>query len=67
MGLLLFDGNTALADVDLDARRLLPLLVELIAQDDGRDSERADDEVKNVAIYRSGDLLEVAIDAEAVS
>src|SRR4249920_2695552 len=48
---LLLDGNTALADIDLDAGGLLPCLVELIAQDGGGDGEYADDEVENVAIH----------------
>jgi hypothetical protein len=51
--LLLFDGNTAFADVYLDASGLLPLLVELIAEDYGGNGERADDKVENVAIHRS--------------
>jgi hypothetical protein len=50
--LLLLDGNTALANVDLDASGLLPLLLELIAQDHGGDGERADDEVENIACHR---------------
>ena len=49
--LLLFDGNAALADVDLDAGRLVPFLVEQIAEDHSGDSERADDEVENVTIH----------------
>lgn len=39
----LLNRNTAFADVDLDARGLLPLLTELIARDD---DERADHEVR---------------------
>jgi hypothetical protein len=49
--LLLLDGNTAIADADLDTRGFLPLLVELITEDRGRDGEHADNEVKNVAIH----------------
>jgi hypothetical protein len=49
--LLLFDGNAALADVDLDAGRLVPFLIEQIAEDHSGDSERADDEVENVSIH----------------
>ena len=55
-GLLLFDGNTAFVDVDVDTGGLLPLLVELIAEDRDGDNERTDDEVENVAIHRAGDL-----------
>jgi hypothetical protein len=36
-GLLLLDGNTAFVDIDLDASGLLPLLVELMAEDHGGD------------------------------
>jgi hypothetical protein len=46
-----------LADVDLDASGLLPLLVKLIAQYPGDDGECADYEVKNVAIHCSGFLF----------
>jgi hypothetical protein len=49
-GLLLLNGNTALADIDFDAGGLLPLL-ELIAEDRGGDGEYADDQVENVAIH----------------
>jgi len=61
--LLLFDGNTAFADVDVDTGGLLPLLVELIAEDRDGDDERADDEVKNAAIHRAGDLFCFARDS----
>ena len=54
---LLLDGHAVLADVDLDASGLLPLLVEVITQDRGGDGERADDEVENVAINRPGVLF----------
>jgi hypothetical protein len=47
-GLLLLDGNAALADTDLDAA-LLPLLVELITEDCRGDRERANDEEQNIA------------------
>jgi hypothetical protein len=50
-GLLLLDGNAALIDLDLDALGLLPLLVELKADDRGNDYERGDDEVESVAIH----------------
>jgi hypothetical protein len=38
--LFLFDGNAALADIDLDAGRLLPFLVELIAEAPGCNTAR---------------------------
>jgi hypothetical protein len=55
--LLLLDGNTAFADIDLDPSGLLPLLVELIAEDHGGDGERTDDEVENVTTYGPGVLF----------
>lgn len=51
VALFLLDGDAAFADVDLDAGGLLPLLIELIAEDYGGDGEYADDEVKNVTIH----------------
>jgi len=39
-----------LADIDLDAGRLLTILIELIAEDHGNDSEHANDEIESVAI-----------------
>ena len=51
--LLRFDGNTPLADVDLDAGGLLPLLVELIAEDQSDHGQHADDEVESIAIHNS--------------
>lgn len=49
--LLLFNRNTAFADADLNATGLLPLLVELIAEDRCCNDKRADDEVENVSIH----------------
>jgi hypothetical protein len=57
MKLLLLDGNAAFADVDLDASGLLPLLVELIAQDHDGNDERADNKVENSAIHRPAALF----------
>jgi hypothetical protein len=37
--------------------RLAPLLIELIARDRSGDGERADDEVVDVPIHRSGHLF----------
>ena len=44
------DGNSAFANVDLDVRGLLPLLVEPIAKTHGGDGEHPDDKVETVAI-----------------
>ena len=52
--LLLLDRNSAFADVDLDAIGFLALLVELIANNSNNDSQRTDDDVKNIAIHVSG-------------
>jgi hypothetical protein len=49
--LLLLDRYSAFADVDLDVRGLLPLLVKLVAEDHGGDGEHPDDEVENIAIH----------------
>jgi hypothetical protein len=49
--LLLLDGDSAFADIDLDASGLLPLLVELIAKNHGGDGEHADDEIENIAVH----------------
>ena len=49
--LLLLDGNTAIADADRDAGGLLPLLLELIAEQHGDDGKRADREVSDVTIH----------------
>src|SRR5450631_3776787 len=49
--LLLLYGDAALADVDLDAGRLVSLLVELITEDRGGRDERADDEVECVSVH----------------
>ena len=49
--LFLLNRNTAFADVDFDAGGLLPLLIELIADDHRDDDERADHEVESVTIY----------------
>ena len=63
MKLLRLDGNAAFADVDLDASGLLPLLVELIAQDHDGNDERADNKVENVVIHRSAAFFCFALDA----
>jgi hypothetical protein len=55
--LLGLDGNTALADVDVDTRRLLLLLVKLIADDQDGYDEYADDEVEEVTIHRRDGLF----------
>jgi hypothetical protein len=57
MKLLLLDGNAAFADVDLDAGGLLPILVELIAQDHDGNGERADNKVENSATHRPAALF----------
>jgi hypothetical protein len=49
--ILLLDGNAAFADVELDAGGLLPLLVELIAQDHDGNGELADNKLENSAIH----------------
>jgi len=49
--LLLLDGYSAFANVDLDTGGLLPLLVELITDHRGDDGKNADDEVENVTIH----------------
>ena len=49
--LLLLDRNATLTDTYLDASGLLPLLVELIANDHGNDDEHADNEVENVTLH----------------
>ena len=49
--ILLLDGNAAFADVELDASGLLPLLVELIAQDHDGNGELADNKLENGAIH----------------
>jgi hypothetical protein len=49
--LLGLDGNAALSNVYLNATRLLALLIKIIAQGQGGDNERADDEVEKVAIH----------------
>jgi hypothetical protein len=49
--LLRLDGNAALADIDIDAGCPLPFLVELMAEHQGDDDERGDDEVENVTIH----------------
>ena len=48
---LLLDGNAAFADVELDGGGLLPLLVELIAQDHDGNGELADNKLENSAIH----------------
>jgi hypothetical protein len=49
-GSFLLNRNAALTDIDFDARALLPFLVELIAEDRADDGQRADEDIKNVAI-----------------
>ena len=49
--LVLLDGQAMLADVDLDAVRLLPLGVEFISQDPAGDDEDRDDRVEGVAAH----------------
>jgi hypothetical protein len=55
-GLLLFDRDAALADLDLDVAGTLPILVDLIAESHGNDGERANAELQEVADH-SGVLL----------
>ena len=50
--LFFLDGNAVVIDVDFDATRVLPVLIELIAQYQGGDADRAGDEVENVAFHR---------------
>ena len=51
--LLTLDGDAAAADLDLNAGGLLPLLIELVAQNDGDDRKRADGDVTEVPSYSS--------------
>src|SRR6266702_5487759 len=45
--LFLLERDTLLADVDVDAGRLLALLLELIAEHDDGDDQRAEDQEQN--------------------
>jgi hypothetical protein len=47
--LLLFNRDAGGADVELDAFRLLAVLIELIAEHSDHDDERADEEIEEVA------------------
>ncbi|MFG1284979.1 hypothetical protein [Xanthobacter autotrophicus] len=50
--LLLLDGNAAFSDIDLDAGRLLPFFIKLVANNNDNDQERTDGEVKNIPVHR---------------
>lgn len=50
--LLLIDLDAAGAEIDMDALRLLAVLVEIIAQHGGDHGERADQEIEHVAVGR---------------
>jgi hypothetical protein len=49
--LLLLDRNATVADADLDAGGLLPLMIELVTEDYGGNGEYTDDEVESVPIH----------------
>jgi hypothetical protein len=49
--LLLLDRNATVADADPDAGGLLPLLIELVAEDYGSNGEHTDDEIEGVTIH----------------
>ncbi len=52
--LLLFDRNATITDADRDAGRLLPFLIELVAENHGNDGKRADQTIGDIPIHDDG-------------
>src|SRR5712671_1344293 len=53
---LLLDRNASLAEIDLEALRLFPVLIQIIAEHRGDDDQRPDDEIEDVVAAHGGSL-----------
>src|SRR5712672_1261383 len=53
---LLLDRNASLAEIDLEALRLFPVLIQIIAEHRRDDHERPDDEIEDIVAAHGGSL-----------